>query len=518
MEKDYKKMIEEVLTSTKSIKEVANENKVYISTLSKRVQQFLNIQKIEDVIYWCDIVDDTRKVISSKNKKQTWLWEKIHEQTSFLPSSSGIRERLWYIKNKTNVPPLCSCGGPLNWNTSTQNGFNSFCSITCTENINQANEKRKLTNLKTRGVEYCYNDVSVRNKRNATMIERYGSTSFNKSKVPQHSLDTLNDKDKLFNLYESCSSTFEIAKVLGVSQSYVSQCMSKLGILPSKHNSNFEQNIQQFITSLDIEYIKTRKIIPPQEIDIFIPSHDVGIECNGVYWHSEYYKPKNYHKEKMERCKQQNIRLIQIFENEYNNFPEIVKSRISSILGENRTIGARQCKIKEVDYEQSKKFFERTHIQQSCPSSINIGLFYNDNLVACMSFGKSRFNKNYEYELLRYSNELYTTVMGGASKIFKHFIEKYKPHSIISYSDNRWNTGKLYQTLGFNFSHVSSPNYFYFQVGDVNRLFSRVMFQKHKLKNKLKEYDEQKTEYENMKQNGYERIWDCGNTVWTFNL
>jgi hypothetical protein len=129
-----------------------------------------------------------------------------------------------------------------------------------------------------------------------------------------------------------------------------------------------------------------------------------------------------------------------------------------------------------------------------------------------MTFGKCRFDKKHEWELLRFCNKLGYHIPGGASKLLKYFERNYNPKSLVSYADRRWSQGKVYEKLGFTFSHASKPDYWYFCNHDIS-LKSRIKFQKHKLKELLKTFDETKTEVENMKDNGYNRIFDCGNLV-----
>jgi hypothetical protein len=133
-------------------------------------------------------------------------------------------------------------------------------------------------------------------------------------------------------------------------------------------------------------------------------------------------------------------------------------------------------------------------------------------LVAVMTFGKSRYNPGYQYELLRFSNSLGVSVIGAASKLFKHFVEKYQPHSVVSYSDLRWNTGNMYAQLGFAHVRNTAPNYWYTR--QHLTFESRVKYQKHKLEKLLSSYNSSETEWENMVRNGYDRYWDCGNSVW----
>jgi hypothetical protein len=156
---------------------------------------------------------------------------------------------------------------------------------------------------------------------------------------------------------------------------------------------------------------------------------------------------------------------------------------------------------------------DENHIQGNTYSSVNIALFYQNKMVELITFGTPRFSKKYQYELVRLCSLQNHSIVGGVSKIFKYFVKKYNPNSVISYNDKRWGTGAVYSNLGFKFSHASSPNYWYFKSGDLT-LHSRVKFQKHKLQSILNVYDSSLTEWENMIVNGYNRIWDCGNNIW----
>jgi hypothetical protein len=125
--------------------------------------------------------------------------------------------------------------------------------------------------------------------------------------------------------------------------------------------------------------------------------------------------------------------------------------------------------------------------------------------------GKSRYSKEHEWEIFRYANKLNSKVLGGFSKLFSYFEKNYNPKSVITYANRRLFTGSVYISAGFSFSHNSSPSYFYIKNGVP--VGSRQNFQKHKLPSILKTYDPLKTEWENMVDNGYDRVWDCGNRV-----
>lgn len=276
-----------------------------------------------------------------------------------------------------------------------------------------------------------------------------------------------------------------------------------------------EYDVKEYLSSVFNGKIITssRSIIPPKEIDIYIPDKSIAIELDGLYWHADDIgNDKNYHLHKTEECEKIGIHLIHIFENEWKLKQNIVKSRLNNLLGiYSMTIFARKCQIKNVESQTSRQFQDNNHIQGKVNASVNIGLFYNDELISLMTFGKCRFNKKYEWELLRFCNKLGYHIPGAAGKLLKFFERNYHPKSLISYADRRWSQGKLYNALGFELDHISKPDYWYFK----NLILeSRIRYQKHKLKEILDKFDDNKTEVENMIDNGYHRIFDCGNLVY----
>lgn len=340
----------------------------------------------------------------------------------------------------------------------------------------------------------------------------------------------LSNKQWLIEYYQHRNiSKTQIANMLGVNISYVHQwCLKhKIKKNPNIYSMSSSENEREIINFIREKNPKlyfetnTKKVIPPYEIDIFIPDANLAIEYNGTFWHSENNggKERKYHLTKLNKCKEKNIHLIQIWSSEWYTRREIVQSRICSLLNLNTRIYARKCKIQEISPKEAHIFLEKTHIQGFQGGTIHIGLIHNTDIVAVMTFGKSRYNKKESIELLRYSNALYTNVIGGASKIFNYYISKCSPQEVISYSDKRWNTGKLYKVLGFKHIRTTLPNYFYFKSnGDSNKLYSRIMFQKHKLKTKLDKFDVNISEWENMQLNKYDRIWDCGNDVYIWSV
>lgn len=278
-----------------------------------------------------------------------------------------------------------------------------------------------------------------------------------------------------------------------------------------KYNK-LEQEIKNYITELEITFYENDKnTITPFELDIHIPSHKIAIEFNGLYWHSELYKPNNYHLNKTELCEKKGIQLIHIFEDEWLFKQDIVKSRLLNLLKLNKNkIYARKCILKKVTSRETKEFLIKNHIQGNVNSNIRLGLYYANELVSIMTFGNLRKSMGYcskegSHEMLRFCNKLNMNVIGGADKLLQYFIKEYHPKEIISYADRRWSKGDLYQKLGFNFMHNSKPNYWY--INDNKREY-RFKYRKNVL---VKEgYDINKTEHKIMLERKIYRIYDCG--------
>jgi hypothetical protein len=286
------------------------------------------------------------------------------------------------------------------------------------------------------------------------------------------------------------------------------------------NQSREEQEISTYIKSIyDGPIIESsRDIIEKNEIDIFLPKLNIGIEYNGLYWHSEKNNiGKSYHINKTNKCNDKNIRLIQIFADEWYHKKDIVKRKIKHILNLNNDhrIFARKCQVKQINIRDKDDFLEKHHIQGKDKSKIKLGLYYNESLVAVVTFSTPRValgaktNQNNKWELSRYASSC--VVVGGLSKLIKYFTSHYAPSMIYSYSDNRWTdpNNNIYLTIGFNKTKSSSPGYWYTK--DFISRIHRYNLRKQKLK-KMGVDITNKKEHEITKEMGYYRVWDCGTT------
>ena len=287
-----------------------------------------------------------------------------------------------------------------------------------------------------------------------------------------------------------------------------------------KVSSNEQEEVYNFIVNeLKVENVKQRiRILDGSEIDIYLPDFKLAIEYNGIYWHCELSNGKDskYHITKTLLANKLGIKLIQIFSDEWLNKKEIVKSRIRNLIGKSKEkIGGRECKIKEITPDQSKEFLNTNHLQGYVRGKVKIGAFYNDELISVMIFGHNRNvtgNKTVdktEYELLRFATKLNTNIMGIGSRLYQYFITTYTPNNVYSYVNICWSPNPIenfYTKLGLSLSTVTSPNYWYVKNGIREHRWG---FRKSELKKRG--FDtENKTEWQIMRENGYDRLWDCG--------
>jgi len=316
---------------------------------------------------------------------------------------------------------------------------------------------------------------------------------------------------------KKCNSIFDI-HVLGylnenTTHNLCRKCYPNKNSLSETEPLKFVENI---LIENNISFKKNDKtILKPYEIDLLIDEMKIGIEVNGNYWHSEIGggRGKNYHINKTIEAEKKGIKLIHIFEDEIINKPNIIESRIKNMLNiTDNKIYARECQIKEVDYKDKNLFFNENHIDGDTISKYAVGLYHNNKLVSCASFGYRKISGKEQFELIRFANVLNTSVVGGFSKILKFFIEKYKPSNLITYANIRWSginhVNTVYNKNGFKFVGNTNPNYFYVDKHNYLIRMNRLNFTKQNLK-KLG-YDDKLTESQIMLNNGYDRLWDCG--------
>jgi hypothetical protein len=267
---------------------------------------------------------------------------------------------------------------------------------------------------------------------------------------------------------------------------------------------------------------ETRELIPPFGIDIYLPSKKLAIEHCGLFYHDSNHKKWNYHYTKMMLCKEKDVRLITIFEDEWLFKKQQVSGYLRAIINKDSLVkeDARKCIISKIEINQAIDFINLNHIQNYVKSLVSYGLFNKSNeLIGVACFGQNLSDRkeiNSEksiWQLHRYAVKIGYNVRGGLGKLLKEFVENNSPSKIITYSDNRWSTGKLYESTGFIKTKEGNPSYYYFNK-DLIRIHKSNL-KKSKIKTRFPEvYSETKTEKEMSQELGYNIIWDCGKTRW----
>ena len=308
-------------------------------------------------------------------------------------------------------------------------------------------------------------------------------------------------------------------------------------IKPNSHNLCHKcyANISQSSPELEIKSIinvmyngkcieNPRSIIPPLELDLYYPEKNVAIEFNGNYWHDENHKPKDYHFNKFKLCKDKNIRLVSIYESDWYNKRDNIINLLKNIFIDSKIIYARNCTISKLDYKTKSDFINEYHFYgDSNQGTISYGLYYNDELVSVMSFGKVRgqnklHNNKDHYELVRFVTKDNVRVTGGASKLFKKFISEYNPVYIICYSDNDFFTGETYNKLGFKLKSLGESIDYQWVKG--TKALSRYECMTNKLLEKYPKYRNiniiGSIEDYVMHDLGYNKLYRCGNSIWEY--
>lgn len=418
------------------------------------------------------------------------------------------------------------------------------------------NRKIQSTNLIKYGFKNPAKNLTVQDKIKKTNLEKYGYTSYNMSPegISKHVVDSSklfqylafkeNPAEYIKSHYTDKPKVSTLCRDLGVTDNpiYYTLLEADCGDLVNQSNiSSMEYEVISFlknsISGIKVEH-NCRSVIRPYEIDIYLPEYKFGIECNPTVTHNSSKNdpwgkkiPPSYHKHKTNLAKSAGVRLFHIFGYEWNSKTDIIKSMILYSLRVCRDkIYARKTCVKSIDGNTCKEFLDENHRQGNTSASIRLGLFstQSDELISVMTFNKLRNSigrtlrdGSDTYELSRFCSKLNTSVVGGASKLLKYFIEHYEPDKIVSFSDNAHCYGNLYEVLNFRYISTSDPGYVWVKATNDKIYHTRVSCQKKNLR-KLFHDDsidiENKTEKQIMEEHGFVQVFDSGVIRWELDL
>lgn len=271
-----------------------------------------------------------------------------------------------------------------------------------------------------------------------------------------------------------------------------------------------EKEMHKFLVSdLGVKVIcGDRKILKPYEVDLYLPSHNLCIEYDGLYWHSTLWNTdRQYHLKKTLVAENSGLTMLHFFSDEWNMKKDIVKSMLMARLGVNiDNIHARKCSIRK---HENLAFYDVNHLQGKPHGRLyNYGLFMDNELVCSVSISPSYVTRGGGLELARFASRLNTRVVGGFGRLMAAVRKDFSGNILYTFADRRYSTGHVYTEYGFDLVSVSAPGYYYTKGGDSRH--NRLKFTKDKLRNKLAMFDPALSEQENMANNGYYRIYDCG--------
>jgi len=376
---------------------------------------------------------------------------------------------------------------------------------------NEWHTKVKETCANKFGVESFFLSNYFKNKATQTKLEKYNDSKYtNRAKAKETSLEK-------YGVEFALQSPVFLEKMKNTSNAkYGVNHFSQISIPADSSviRSRWEELIALYLTELGIKFERnTRKIIAPLELDFYLPDHNVAIEINGNYWHSEIAgkKDKNYHFNKWMACREKDISLYSYFEDELIDNIEVIKSKLRYLVSQNTcVIGARKCSISNVTYKDESDFLNKHHIQGSTKArNKTIGAYYNNKLVAVFSW---QLRKEY-LEITRFACDTEASYPGLFSKMMKHMItELAYTGKVVSFSNNGHSNGGVYNASGFTLDKILGPAYWY--TFDYLVRENRQRYMKSKIATKFSYDMSNKTEWQAMQELGYDRIWDSGKVKW----
>lgn len=453
---------------------------------------------------------------------------KVMEQTSWLPDSYPLATRLQVLKDglTEETIPRCHCGRIVGYRRSNHRVLKTVCDSCKPDQKMQVEVSRDQLyawRIDDRlSIDEIARRLGISSPTVGRLLTEYDIPEVRYNESNSLVMSKLRDKDWLIEQHSVQKRKLkDLADEIGSSPATLSRWLQFHGIIANERNSYDRPNAQaskpcleiaEFIRSLGFEVkLNDRSLIGPLEVDIVVPEKRLAIEFNGLYHHvyrhwldtpSQRKGPK-YHLNKTELCEKEGYHLVHIFSDQWEFRRPVVESMIRSKLGvSSRKIPARKCRIVEVPVHIRRNFIDRNHLQGDSPARICYGLEFEGELVALMSFGKSRFNKAADWELIRFASGD-CNVVGGFSRLLTHF-RKNHPGTIISYADRTYSQGDVYLKNGFTLVSVTPPQSWYVDPTFTQR-YHRSAFSKKKIA-----HGDPRPEHEIMLERGYHRIFGCG--------
>lgn len=471
------------------------------------------------------LIEKFPKHFSVKIKKDKELAPWV-EDNCIAQDTASYSERVYSAINNCNG--VCHRGNKMSY-SNINDGY-MFCGHASACQCNHE-AMSKLVSL-TKNLKTDEENDAINKKREQTMVEKYG-VAFNtqrdevkeiisKPKLSDEVFMKLNDREWLNEEYnEKKRSLVDIGKELNIYYGTVGEYCRKFDF-PIRQRASYslhEQELSEWLISIGVNNeVGNWAALGSHEIDVYIPEKKFGIEINGLYWHS--YNPNSSngmksenptkHYDKFKLAEEKGIFLFQLTDKEWIDKKDIIKSMISAKLGINETVYARNCEVRKVGKQESSEFVERYHVQGNIVSKEAYGLYSDDELVMIVTIGASRFEKQYDLEIMRVCSKSGITVVGGLSKLVKHIRSEHCGKTMVSYCDLDKGNGNAYIAAGFRYMKNTKPGYFW---TDGDEVISRYKCQRKQLEKWLSTYDTTLSEAENLFNAKFRRYHTSGNRV-----
>ena len=421
------------------------------------------------------------------------------------------------------------------------------------------NRKREETTLKKYGVSHVSHLSDVKSKKKKSLLEHYGVDNPSKSKeiqnkkrdifLKKYGVDNPMKSDIIkqkfrdnYNAKYGVDNPFQLDVVkdkiketnnenLGVD--YPTQCQD---VRDKVRNTFMERYGVPYTFMLSKEWIDANDSKPNRDFAELLDNNNITyerefrcgkysydfkvgntlIEINPTATHNTYFSPygdkcvkdKNYHRDKSNLAKENGYNVVHVFD--WDD-----KIKIINLLRDRDTVYARKCDIQLVDSVECNQYLAIYHLQGKCNNqTIRLGLYYNSQLVSLMTFGKPRYNNRYEYELLRYCASY--NVIGGAEKLFKYFVDNYKPSSIVSYCDTSKFSGKVYDTLGFSKVNDNKPSCHWYSVKEDKHITDNLLRMQGYDRLFKENHGKGTSNEELILARGYLPVYDCGQSTYVY--
>jgi hypothetical protein len=378
-------------------------------------------------------------------------------------------------------------------------------------------EKAKATRVKKYGVEHALQSPEIEARRQATMVERYGAP---------HMLQVPELRDKMqatcLERYGVTNPTMNPELLAKARKTFTETCVEKYGS-PRPRFGKAEDELAECVNSWTGGLPLRDYVLPSgKQIDIYCPSKRIGIEYCGLYWHNELSpQPRMhaYHHNKMKEAEAAGIRLVTLFEDEWECRRPQAEHRLKAIMNIYTTkIGARVCELTDISTEHAQQFIEANHLQGAGVLPMRAWqLRHAGETCGVLTLARHhRQGHDASIVLSRLAYKHGVMIVGGASRLIqaaKTWAREQKYEKLISWSDNRWSQGNVYQQTGFHLAQELSPDYTYV---DYKNPATRLSKQSQTKKNAARPAEMSRMEW--VYSQGLARIWDCGHKRWEIAL